>query len=284
MPTVAIYNGLVCLVGVTMKLRNLFLILLAVLLLAVAACSQSRTNRLTRPCPSTSTLARVEIQSDGDIDLVPCSGGSILLNGSPLTGAFTVSGASRTNFFPYFDSSTDLAKSPFGWDGTKYAFNLNAGSNDAFRMELTPKTDDTGRFRVGDFTNGDAYIDVNENTGNTVTIAGDNINLTSPSGQISFGVSGSPLLLFPSTITAGGTTGNQTINKPRGTVNFAAAVSTLTVTNSTVTANSIVFCVIRTNDATCNRISNVVPGSGSFVITLNAGCTAETSIGFLVTN
>jgi hypothetical protein len=85
------------------------------------------------------------------------------------------------------------------------------------------------------------------------------------------------------TNTAGGTTGNQTINKPSGTVNFAAAATAITVTNSTCSANSIVLAVVRTNDSTAT-IKNVVPAAGSFVITLTAGATAETSVGFLVLN
>lgn len=89
--------------------------------------------------------------------------------------------------------------------------------------------------------------------------------------------------LADKTITVAGTTGNQTINKISGTVNFAAGTSTLTVTNSLVSTTSNVFCTIRTNDATA-IIKNVVPGSGSFVITLNAAATAETSVGFFVIN
>jgi trimeric autotransporter adhesin len=94
----------------------------------------------------------------------------------------------------------------------------------------------------------------------------------------------SPLgvLTFPSTITAGGTTGDQTINKVSGTVNIAAAGTTVTVTNSKVTTSSIVMAVIRTNDATA-QIKSVVPGSGSFVINITAA-TAEVSIGFVVLN
>lgn len=98
-----------------------------------------------------------------------------------------------------------------------------------------------------------------------------------------FKINGNTSIQFPSTVTAGGTTGNQTINKASGTVNFAAAATSLTVTNSLVTANSIVFAVVRTNDATA-VIKNVVPSSGSFVITLNAAATAETSVGFFVIN
>lgn len=85
------------------------------------------------------------------------------------------------------------------------------------------------------------------------------------------------------TITAAGTTGNQTINKPAGTVNFAAAASSLTVTNSIVTTSSIILCVVRTNDTTA-ILKNVVASAGSFVINLNAATTAETSVGFFVTN
>jgi hypothetical protein len=90
-------------------------------------------------------------------------------------------------------------------------------------------------------------------------------------------------LLADATNTAGGTTGAQTINKSAGTVNFAAAATTLTVTNSLCTTSSLVFATVRTNDTTAT-IKNVVPGSGSFVITLSAAATAETSVGFLVIN
>lgn len=85
------------------------------------------------------------------------------------------------------------------------------------------------------------------------------------------------------TITGGGTTGNQTINKPAGTVNFAASATTLTVTNSLVTANSIVIATVLTDDTTA-IIKNVVCSSGSFIIKLNAAATAETKVGFWVTN
>lgn len=90
-------------------------------------------------------------------------------------------------------------------------------------------------------------------------------------------------MIVPTTITAGGTTGNRTIDKISGTVNFAAAATAITVTNSLVTTSSIVFAVVRTNDTTAT-IKNVVPGAGSFVINLGAAATAETSVGFFVVN
>lgn len=85
------------------------------------------------------------------------------------------------------------------------------------------------------------------------------------------------------TMTAWGTTGNQTINKPTGSVNIAAAGSTVTVTNSTVLATSIVHCVIMTNDSTA-ILKNVVVSAWSFVITTTAAVTAETKIWFVVHN
>lgn len=98
-----------------------------------------------------------------------------------------------------------------------------------------------------------------------------------------FGVTNKGKIVMDATVTAGGTTGNQTINKPSGTVNIAAAGTTVTVTNNLVTTSSIVLAVLRTNDATAT-IKNVVPGSGSFVINLGAAATAEVSIGFVVIN
>ena len=90
-------------------------------------------------------------------------------------------------------------------------------------------------------------------------------------------------LFLDQTLTATGTTGNQTINKSAGSVNFAAAATTLTVTCNKCTANSVVICTVLTNDAAAT-IKNVVPAAGSFVITLGAAATAETRVGFWVLN
>jgi len=52
---------------------------------------------------------------------------------------------------------------------------------------------------------------------------------------------GTPILKANATVTAGGTTGAQTINKSAGSVNFGVGASSLVVTNSTVTADSIII-------------------------------------------
>ncbi len=88
---------------------------------------------------------------------------------------------------------------------------------------------------------------------------------------------------FPFTYTAGGTTGNQTIDKVSGSVNIVAGGSSVTVTSSVCAANSIVFAVVMTNDTTA-LIKNVVVSAGSFIIRMNANVTAETKIGFWIIN
>lgn len=90
-------------------------------------------------------------------------------------------------------------------------------------------------------------------------------------------------LTVQKTITAGGTTGNQTIDKPAGRVNFAAAATSLTVTNALVTANSVIMVSLATVDATA-VLGAVVAGSGSFVINMSTAPTAETAVNFLVIN
>ena len=153
---------------------------------------------------------------------------------------------------------------------------------------------------------GDIYMQTGD--GGTSDLAGGTLNLQAGQGKgtgasvISFktstptttgptlqvveeklSISGNGSLNFRRTVTAGGTTGAQTIDRAVGTVNFAIAATTLVVTNSLVNTSSIVFATRRTNDATC-FIASVESGSGSFTIRMTAACTAETSVGFLVTN
>jgi len=85
------------------------------------------------------------------------------------------------------------------------------------------------------------------------------------------------------TVTPGGTTGAQTINKTAGTVNFAAAATSLVVTNNLVTTNSIIICTVGTVDSTMKTVV-AVAGSGSFTLTANAAATAETRVNFVVFN
>jgi hypothetical protein len=89
---------------------------------------------------------------------------------------------------------------------------------------------------------------------------------------------------FDATNTTAGTTGARTINKPTGTVNFAAGTSQLVLTNALINSNSLIFCNVRTNDATAISCRATDAGSGVATIRLNANATGETSVAFWVTN
>tara|TARA_R110000868_G_scaffold58139_5_gene179657 strand:- start:320 stop:2125 length:1806 start_codon:yes stop_codon:yes gene_type:complete len=96
-------------------------------------------------------------------------------------------------------------------------------------------------------------------------------------------------LTLPKTITAGGTTGAQTINKTSGSVNFAGGTGSLVVTNSLVTTSSVILVTGATNDGDQSLFS-VVAAAGSFTIYPGIAGTsyqypyAETRVNFLVLN
>ena len=96
-------------------------------------------------------------------------------------------------------------------------------------------------------------------------------------------------LTLPKTITAGGTTGAQTINKTSGSVNFAAGAASLVVTNSLVTTSSVILLTGATNDVD-QSVFIAVAAAGSFTIypaTVAASYShpyAETRVNFLVLN
>jgi hypothetical protein len=118
-------------------------------------------------------------------------------------------------------------------------------------------------------------IDLTYNSG-TNTLSVPNLDLNGTLG-------GATEVFFSKTITAGGTTGAQTINNVCGSVNFAAAATSLVVTNSLVSTDSVIIATVATNDATMTSVQ-VVAGSGSFTIYANAAATAETRVNFLVIN
>ena len=90
-------------------------------------------------------------------------------------------------------------------------------------------------------------------------------------------------MILDKTITAGGTTGAQTINKTVGSVNFAAGATSLVVTNNRVTTASVIVATVATNDSTMKTVL-AVPASGSFTLYANAAATAETRVNWIVLN
>lgn len=111
------------------------------------------------------------------------------------------------------------------------------------------------------------------------TMAAQNANAVNISG----GSATLTTLNLDKTITGGGTTGAQTIDKPAGSVNFAALATSLVVTNSLAATSSVILATVATNDATMTSVQ-VVAGAGSFTIYANAAATAETRVNFLVLN
>ncbi len=199
----------------------------------------------------------------------------------PIRIVHTVSGAScqldmagTTLPFKFTSNSLSITASPFN-QFTSSGTGNNASSGTQTFLSVTPTWNQTSTAAATDFL-------INR----TQTGIGSGAQLfmdCQVAGSSKFKIDNAGHPTLDATNTAGGTTGNQTINKPSGTVNIAATGTTVTVTNSLCTTSSIVFAVIRTNDSTAT-IKNVVPGSGSFVINLTAAATAETSIGFLVIN
>ena len=114
-------------------------------------------------------------------------------------------------------------------------------------------------------------------------------NIASGTGRYNFYAAGTAAnyfagdMQFDKTVTAGGTTGAQTINKNAGTVNFAAAATSLVVTDSRVTTSSIIICTVGTNDTTLKSVT-AVAGAGSFTLHASAAATAETRVNFLIIN
>ena len=78
------------------------------------------------------------------------------------------------------------------------------------------------------------------------------------------------------------TPGQTTVNTPMGKVIVLAGQSQVVVTNNLVSTNSIIHGMQETNDVTANGIKSITPSNGSFTIRLNAACTQNTAVNFIV--
>lgn len=242
--------------------RYLLIASFAILANCNYAYGQSAVNRLFRPCASTTSPAKISVDVGGGMSILPCATKSVTFNNSVSNSEFAMLFTPSTSAGVF--SVGDYTTTPLTY------FQLDQAS--------TTGTLSGGIVRLGDYSSGGGAtrFTVTDSTATFAFAATGNLGIFDLGGVLRFN--------FNRTVTAGGTTGAQVINKPIGTVNFAAAATAIVVTNSTVSTSSIIFPVIRTADATCTFVKSVVPGSGSFTITLNAGCTAETSVGFMVTN
>lgn len=75
--------------------------------------------------------------------------------------------------------------------------------------------------------------------------------------------------------------GAQIINKATGRTGIAAGQTAVVVTNNKVTASSVVIPVLETVDATAKSVI-ATPGAGNVTFTLNAACTGQVTVSFLV--
>jgi hypothetical protein len=291
-------------------------IFLMIVLTAANVLPQSST-QISRKCPGASpspARTKVEIEKDGDINVVNCSTKQTAITGTvSVTGTASFTG---TLDIPSITRSGILAAT-FATDASVILGDQSVSSNGVVLTVSNLNSPFGGiiaatngqNFTAGDIGGGNStQINVVDSStlirlraagavdiGDTAAASSSTVlKVDAANSKFDFlGGSGngntvdfdaSKQFLLKRTITAGGTTGNQTINdRPAGTVNFAAATAAITVTNNTVTTSSIIIITARTNDATC-LVKNYVPAAGSFVINMTANCTAETSVGFIITN
>ena len=215
----------------------------------------------------------------------------VLFNNPGTAYNFRVKTDSRDSVF-YIDGPGNKIRTITGTDYGGYDFQVGGttylhgtlstnGSIIPVLDNATSAGDATHRFSqvwTGQLQN-TSTIDFSAGAGSTFKMSSDG------SFQVNtkFSVLQSGKITSDATMTAGGTTGAQTINKPSGSVNIAAAGTSVVVTNSLATTASIILCQIMTNDATATS-TQVVAASGSFTIYLNAAATAETKIAFFVIN
>lgn len=224
----------------------------------------------------TSDTPRLTIGSTGQMDAAVGANPFNITSSAQET--FRVIGSNATTNSLYFQSSNTASQTAFYLDN-------NRGSYASYGGQLYGGATNAAGNMFGQ-SRADKYIifaDGASNAGMAIgTLTSDFFILgTNNTARMTLGATGS--LALERTNTAGGTTGDRTINLMAGSVNFAGAATSLTVTNSLVSATSNIFVMIQTNDTTA-VIKNVVPGAGSFVINMGTAPTAETRVAFWVTN
>lgn len=285
-------------------------IIACLLLVFVVSCTNAQSpTQLRKKCPNTSIYSDISITSLGDITVNPCPSRTTTFtqnvsfpSGTVITASGLVGNPNLT--FTAAGSITSTSTGAQLFRAQTYDFQ-NATATSEFKLSMLAGvsngsasfgdcvTTPTACVQLSQASNA-SYVSANQVEIGNVVGAGNGrkfavndttgtfvFSSTANDASIDFG--GSQNNKLQRTITAGGTTGAQIINKPAGTVNFAAAATSLVVTNSTVTANSIISVMARTNDATC-AVKNYVATGGSFTINMTAACTAETSVGFIVWN
>lgn len=132
--------------------------------------------------------------------------------------------------------------------------------------------------------NASAFVDsLVSDDGTDITVSGTVLPATTGTLDLGSAAAAYRQLFVDATITTGGTTGNQTIDKSAGAVNFAAAATSLVVTSNKATTSSVIICTVATNDTTLKSVA-CVAAAGSFTMFANAAATAETRVNFWILN
>ena len=251
---------------------------------------------------ATPALAQVNVTQEGNwadsqVSNVLTLGTGSTVNGTVIGGVTPAAGSFTTGSFAgNLTFATDNTYS-IGTLAANRPLNVNVGQSVNAGLSVNVNTAGAGLMQPG--ANGDmgswaSAYNIRSNTQPIVFFTGSTLGAQTSTGTERLRIATSGVVTIAGqmaandvalskTITAGGTTGAQTINKACGSVNFAAAATSLVVTNSLVTTSSVIVATVATNDSTA-IVKNVVAGSGSFTITLNAAATAETRVNFIVIN
>lgn len=261
------------------------ILLISLFVISAFAVSAQSPTQLRKKCPNASTYADVSITALGNITVDPCSGRSTTFTGTvnlPSGGATSGGLTGNPNLAFNATQITSTTTSSQLFRSLNYNFSNNAGTAE-FQMALQP-SNSTGSFSVGDCTTTPTSCLTIAQGSATASLMASNVTIGDNNNIGIFSTQGAISQLLSRTVTPAGTTGAQTINKQAGTVNVAAGAASIVVTNSTVTTTSIPFVVLRTADGTCTFVKSAVSTANTLTITLNANCTAETSVGFIIYN
>lgn len=267
--------------------------LLITILAALASCHYAlaqNPNTIKQKCqsPYGSTYGKVQITSSGDINVNPCPTKSTTFTGTVILpqGGSPVSGTGSNNHVTRWTGTNTIGDTGLVWNGTIFDVQNTAGDA-TFFLRMTPSALGIGNFSVGESST--AFFGLSDSIDSATVRGVGGVGIDSGVGTTSItaailDLSGSSNIKLFRTITAGGTTGNQTISKPNGSVNVAAGAASIVITNTLVTTSSTLIATLNTADATCTFVKSAVPTANTITVTLNAVCGAETRVAFWVFN
>lgn len=237
----------------------------------------------------------INVAMDGTISVSFPSSGVVSVAGK--VGVVTLVSTDITGFVAAVQSAAQV-KSVAGRTGVITLSATDISGFNAAASAAAPVQSVAGRTGAVTLSKTDVGLSAVENTAlstwagtSNITVVGTIAGALSVTGVINanggLNLTGALTLHAPpaidKTITAPGTTGNQTINKPCGSVNFASGPTSLVVTNSFCTVNSLIFLSFGANNAEQNYVS-VVASSGFFTLTLQNTSLAELRVNFFIVN